>query len=53
MTDLALAGVAGAFLLADSPRWIWLVYPLTFLSAVTSSPSSRPQRLDAESRRTG
>jgi MFS family permease len=36
VTDLALAGLAGAFLLADSPRWIWLVYPLTFISAATS-----------------
>ncbi|MGQ0772813.1 MAG: MFS transporter [Pseudonocardiales bacterium] len=32
-TDLALAVVATAFLLADDARWIWLVYPLTFLSA--------------------
>ncbi|MFY1692956.1 MFS transporter [Plantactinospora sp. WMMB782] len=36
VTDLALAGFAAAFLLADSPRWIWLVYPLTFVSAATS-----------------
>ncbi|MER7455880.1 MFS transporter [Micromonospora sp. NPDC126480] len=36
VTDLALAGLALTFLLADSPRWIWLVYPLTFLSAATS-----------------
>ncbi|WP_243706363.1 MFS transporter [Micromonospora sp. KC721] len=35
VTDLTLAGLAGAFLLADSPRWIWLVYPLTFVSAAT------------------
>lgn len=33
VTDLALAAVAAVFLLADSARWIWLVYPLTFVSA--------------------
>ncbi|WP_243704595.1 MFS transporter [Micromonospora sp. KC723] len=35
VTDLALAGLAGAFLLADSPDRTWLVYPLTFVSAAT------------------